>query len=111
DLLASFVGVIDYPSNNRTGVRSAMSDALMGRSGFHLWRGAGDVAGFEAVMSRTVFALCPRGYGKTSFRLYESMQMGCVPVYIYDDPWLPYTDILDWSELAVLCHVSELSRL
>lgn len=35
--------------------------------------------------------LAPRGTGPTSFRLYESLQMGLVPIYVHDgQPWLPY---------------------
>ena len=48
--------------------------------------------------SRTVFALAPRGYGRTSFRLYETLQYGTVPVFLYEEdggqghPWAPYQD-------------------
>jgi hypothetical protein len=37
------------------------------------------------------FALSPSGVGITSFRLYEALQLGVPPVYVYKDrPWLPY---------------------
>ena len=40
---------------------------------------------------KTVFSLAPRGYGRSSFRLFEMLQAGRVVVYLYDDvPWLPY---------------------
>ena len=33
----------------------------------------------------------PRGFGRTSYRLAEVVQLGRVPVYLYDDvPWVPY---------------------
>lgn len=39
----------------------------------------------------TKYNLAPRGYGRTSFRLFEVIQMGRVPVYLYDDvSWVPY---------------------
>ena len=57
------------------------------------------------------FGLAPRGYGRTSYRLYEMFHLGAIPVYIYDEPWLPYLDRIDWREIAVLCHVSELPGL
>ena len=42
-------------------------------------------------ISSTMFNLAPRGFGRTSFRLAEIIQIGRIPVYIYDDePWLPY---------------------
>lgn len=39
----------------------------------------------------TKFNLAPRGFGRTSYRLAEIIQLGRVPVYLYDDKeWLPY---------------------
>ena len=35
--------------------------------------------------------MAPRGYGRTSYRLAEIIQLGRIPVYIFDDfEWLPY---------------------
>ena len=36
---------------------------------------------FKQIMSKSYFSICPRGYVSTSFRLYESIQAGIVPVY------------------------------
>lgn len=36
------------------------------------------------LMAQSVFALCPRGYGPTSFRIAEALQYGAIPVYISD---------------------------
>ena len=63
------------------------------------------------VMSRSRFTLAPRGYGKTSFRLYEALNLNSIPVYIYDDCFLPYCEIIDWSKMIVLVHISEIDRL
>ena len=39
----------------------------------------------------TSFNLAPRGFGRASFRLSEIVQVGRIPVYIYDDyPWAAY---------------------
>lgn len=66
---------------------------------------------FRFLMDNSKYALCPRGYGPTSYRLFEAIQMGCVPVYIGDKFWLPYSDKLDWSEFAVLVPCSHVDRL
>ena len=66
---------------------------------------------FLEIMSKSRFTLAPRGYGKSSFRMYEAFYLKSVPVYVYDEPWLPYTELLDWKKLAVLVHVSELPFL
>lgn len=42
-------------------------------------------------MQQTKFNLAPRGYGRSSFRFAESIQMGRIPAFLYDDhPWVPY---------------------
>lgn len=42
-------------------------------------------------MLSTKFNIAPRGFGRTSFRLTEIIQMGRLPVYLYTDiPWVPY---------------------
>jgi hypothetical protein len=122
DIRASFVGALST-STHRYPCRDAMAAALNGHDEYlvrdvtPIWGERDDrslaakTADFIDVMCRSVFALCPRGYGKTSFRLYEAMQLGCVPVYIYDEPWLPYADAIDWNEICVLVHVSEASQL
>jgi len=43
----------------------------------------------------TVFTLSPRGTGRTSYRLFETIQAGRIPIYIYTEPpWVPYRDML-----------------
>lgn len=40
------------------------------------------------------FSLAPRGYGRTSYHLMETLQMGLIPVHVYTDvPWVPYSDL------------------
>lgn len=71
---------------------------------------------FKDIVSKSYFTLAPRGYGKTSFRLYEAMQLDSVPIYIYDEPWLPWKRDLDWSKFCVLinenniCNIKEVLR-
>lgn len=58
------------------------------------------------------FILCPRGYGRSSFRFFEAFQLGCVPVYIWDDiEWLPYKYKLDWSRLCVSINIKDIKNL
>jgi hypothetical protein len=121
DIRASFVGALGN-EQGRYSARQAMVDALRGHDEYLVidaptaWaeRDARSSAGtrrFVELMCRSVFALCPRGYGRTSYRMYEAMQLGCIPVYIYDEPWLPYTDELDWRQFAVLVPLDQAPRL
>jgi len=67
---------------------------------------------FLQITGRSKFALCPRGYGATSFRLYEAMQLGSVPVYIYyKQPHLPFSDRLDWSKIAILVEQDNIDNI
>jgi hypothetical protein len=65
-----------------------------------------DAAGLEGrkreyaqVMCRSKFVLCPRGAGTSSFRLFEAMAAGRVPVVISDE-WVPPPGP-DWSGCAL----------
>jgi hypothetical protein len=47
---------------------------------------------WEDHMSQTKLNLAPRGFGRTSFRLSEIIQMGRIPVYLYAKlAWIPYS--------------------
>ncbi len=56
--------------------------------------------------SRSRFTLCPRGYGATSYRLYEAMQLGSIPVYISDKLMLPWVEEIDWDTFCVVTQIS-----
>jgi len=49
-----------------------------------------------AIARSSAMQLAPRGVNPTSFRLYEALHLGLIPVYVYADvdeqPWLPYHD-------------------
>lgn len=80
---------------------------LMGygeRPGYHICGSVGTDQ-FEYLMDNSKWALCPRGTGPTSYRLYEAIQMGCVPVYIGDDFWLPFAEDVRWSDFCILCPI------
>lgn len=47
------------------------------------------------------YALCPRGTGISSVRLFEAMAMNCTPVIIADDYNLPLDDIINWDEYVI----------
>jgi hypothetical protein len=49
------------------------------------------------VLKKTRFALCPRGYGITSFRMFEAMALGCIPVYISNEFWEPFNLPFDYG--------------
>ena len=70
-----------------------------------------DLNSFIELSVKSKFCLCPRGYGLNSFRLYEAMQLGCVPVIITDEPYLPWKDELNWDEFSVLITPDKISNI
>jgi len=105
DIPLSFVGRIDG-SSNATNVRGRMRDVL--RDLAHFTEGPG----WREIIGRSTFSLCPRGLGRTSFRLYEALSVGSIPIYLWDDlEWLPYRDEIDWSEIAISLNIAEVDRL
>lgn len=72
----------------------------------------GEGQGWEKTMARSAFSLCPRGLGPASFRTYEALSMGSVPVTIWEKrKWLPYEDALDWSKIAIVAEASDMGRV
>ena len=66
---------------------------------------------FIDITQRSEFALCPRGYGKQSFRIYEVMQLNTIPVIVYNDEWFPFSDTIDWDTFSVRVHEKDLYNL
>jgi hypothetical protein len=64
------------------------------------------------VVNSSRFIVCPRGFARSAFKLYETIDLRRVPIYIYDDiPWLPYERKIDWKKLAILVQFSKLHEL
>jgi hypothetical protein len=55
------------------------------------------------------FVLCPRGIGASSMRLFETMELGRVPVVI-GDSWMPITQV-PWNEFAVFVPEAEVETI
>jgi hypothetical protein len=47
------------------------------------------------------YTLCPRGGGNWSYRFYETLCLGRVPVFINTDCVLPYESLINWRDYCV----------
>lgn len=115
DLLASFVGT--YTTHP---IRGKMYNALFAQDSIECrvkskWDKdvvEEDANAFLELTSRSAFCLAPRGYGRSSFRFFEAMLLGAIPVYLWDDQeWLPYKDKIDYSAFAVSVHEKDIPEL
>lgn len=64
------------------------------------------VEDFRANMERSEFALCPRGTGNFSMRLYQAMSAGRIPIVV-GDHCLPWSEDVAWTDLCVLAQTAE----
>ena len=113
-ILASFVGQATHP------IRTEMVKALQGHEDVTLvmkegWNHVVPAEAAETFIEETQrarFCLAPRGYGRSSFRFFEAMQLGTIPVYVWEEKeWLPYKEELDATRFSVSVHRRELPRL
>jgi hypothetical protein len=58
-----------------------------------------DVGPYAEILARSRFTLCPPGSGTSSYRIFEAMRAGSIPVVISDRLVLP--DGPDWSRCSV----------
>ena len=112
DIFCSFVGSVTHP------IRAILYNKFNNNPKYYFIAknhsssvSQNELSNFINITSRSVFSLCPRGYGRSSFRLYEVMQLGSIPVFIYDEKWVPFEDEIDWTEFSVLLHINDLERL
>lgn len=109
-VLATFIGNINVHP-----MRGLMEKVLSKRNRIIIESGKykhnENVDRFDELMLNSTFALCPRGYGNTSFRLVEAMQFGTIPVYISDVFSLPYKDQIDWQKIAIIASPNDLPKL
>ena len=105
-----FAGVVTHP------IRQKMFDSLNNLEGYEFFMNSyqsGDfkTRKFREILSNSVFALAPRGFGPASYRMYEAIQMQCIPIYISDEFWLPFTDQIEWEKMCLLVNENEIDSI
>jgi hypothetical protein len=109
-ILASFIGNL---SNHH--IRGRMQKLLGNQEGIVIESGKynnpDDMNRFRELMSKSIFALCPRGVGSTSFRIAEALEFGCIPVYISDVFSYPFPNKIQWDNMCISVKPSDMRRL
>lgn len=113
DILCSFVGTNTHP------IRSLLYEELNKENDFYFsearnWSPIVSNDKFEEfknITKRSKFALCPRGNIIQSFRIYEVLQLGCVPVIVTDVFSFPFKEFLDWREFSIIVPPSKIENI
>lgn len=105
---AGYAGLDTHP------IRKAMYEYLKDFEGYEFFLNSLDpnrTNQFREILYNSVFALCPRGYGPASYRMYESIQMQCIPIYISDEFWLPFENKIDWRRMSLLISENKIETI
>jgi hypothetical protein len=57
------------------------------------------------------YALCVRGGGNFSYRFYEALQFGRIPLFINTDCVLPWPEYISWQKLCVWVEEEQLEQV
>lgn len=66
---------------------------------------------FYENMMTSDYVLCVRGLGNFSKRLYETLAMGRIPVFVNTDCILPFDNIIDWKRYCVWVEQDEITHI
>lgn len=103
-----FAGMETHP------IRKKMYECLNNLDGYEFFMNSyapNKTEKFREILYDSVFALSPRGYGPASYRMYEAIQMKCIPIYISDEFWLPFTDKIEWDKMCLLIDENEIETI
>ena len=56
---------------------------------------------FYTLPQTSVFTLCPRGIANWTYRLFEAIRGGSIPVILSDSYIKPYSNIIPWDEFSI----------
>jgi hypothetical protein len=107
EFLFSFIGRV----NNAPAVRAGLMQLNHPRAYLRdSWSGQSDGdALYASILAKSKFVLCPRGNGPSSWRLFETMRTGRVPVIISDEWHEPRG--LDWSRFSIRVREADTGRI
>jgi len=106
-ILCNFIGRNTHPIRNR------VFDSLRGKANCYISEANHNKQTYFTTLARSIFTLCPRGYGQTSFRLMEALQYGSIPVYISDEHLIPHPNngVLFFEDYALVIQEEDIPRL
>lgn len=101
DHIVSFRGSMSHPVRHKLLEVMSANPQLGPSQQIHRWfnHTADEQFNYLVEIVNSRFVLCPRGIGTATYRLYESLLLGRVPVIISDN-WVPPEDII-WNSCSL----------
>lgn len=93
---ASFAGRL-----NTHPIRLEMRDVMHGKRGVLISEIDLPTNKYVKLITQSLVALCPRGYGGSSFRFFEAMQLGVVPALLGDLDTRPFKNFIEWDQFSL----------
>ena len=112
NILCSFVGSMTHPIRNK--LYHTFKDSpnfIFSLKDWTPFISNNELDNFKTITKKSKFALAPRGNIQSSFRLYEIMQLGAVPVYVSDKMFLPFNKEINWNDFCILVSENEIADL
>ncbi|NMB57368.1 exostosin family protein [Candidatus Beckwithbacteria bacterium] len=103
--LASFVGRI-----NTHPIRKKMTESIKNKNIKIIDQNL-KFSKYKKILLQSYISLCPRGYGGNSFRFYESMQLGVVPLLISDIDNRPFKNYIGWDQCSLFFSSSRIENI
>ena len=66
---------------------------------------------FHENMKNSDYVLCARGAGNFSYRFYETLMSGRIPVFVNTDCVLPFDDFVDWFSFFPTIEYHEIDKI
>jgi len=100
-------GLVRSPSRKQTW------ESLIERNQGRVFIGSAisDSSLFKTIPQHSVFTLCPRGIASWSFRLFEAVANGSIPVILSDSYIKPFSDCIPWDRFSITIPESRLDEV
>lgn len=102
-IIANFIGKVTHP------IREIFINSIPFSHKYFISTNRHDLNEYCLTLSNSIFTLCPRGYGPTSFRIQEALQYGSIPVYISDEWVIPHN--IPFTDYGVLIDAADAHRV
>jgi hypothetical protein len=103
DIFANFIGRMTH------NIRHKMMRVLRNDRKYHTSQHIVSTEDYCRVMAKSVFTLCPRGFGQSSFRICEALEQGSIPVYVSDEFIFP--GHVDFETYGVVIRENQIEQI